>query len=748
MNQWLPNREPKVSSDVLQALSHMYPLLPPDTIIEQATKVIQKILGFYRRQMDRNAITQLLASVLKTTIDASGNCLDTISDLIIGNLFDLVCVQPDYERPQTVKGHYEVLRCFDLMVTCYSTKIFEMLLVQMRSNNERERIKSLLVLTHLTNTVDGLIRQKIADFLSLLKQMVNLEKTCKLKMVILKTIVALAQKNLVTDADFIKFILRNCCALQKFNQDYGTAEEQADLIEACQNSLYILCSTVVSMDEIIKYELLQAYMQLDHTTVCHAIAKCLAKVYARKFDGATTPIADAIPITVKDPSPEAIFVRSLILMGNVDETQRTENILLFLKYYAPVVHKHLRPMWLERIPIDLIPVVGNKEEFLPKLYQFLQATIKDVDDFKFAESLVNKCANQLVLYPQFPLPIASTSDYVIPKIMQQERGMLLKVIGICLCYVTDTQTIESMVDFIMTTVRQERLDKNTPNMEYEQRFYPASEALGFASRIHYELVLARVTHLVKGEGKTKTGNTFFGSLMKDSAKELEIYKINILTIRTYECIVQTVAADVVLKDIDKKMVTYLSKQLEQKKDFTMKKLILNTLLTIAQKIRENNDSGHRLHMRNILLNQLINIESSFENLPLFPTILKLASALIQQNIFTSVQGTNTNVDDAYHQEVYAFFEESCRKFFTTAQQLKSDFESIAEDEHNSILAQYLNLSLPELNCLVRAIFEQSPSPATLDDVNGVLENWIKNPNPEVRICAGHVMNDALYVSNP
>lgn len=94
LQQWLPNREPKVCSEILQALSHIYPLLPHEKILEQAPKVIPLLQSFYRRSMDRNAITQLLASVLKTTIDADCNSLEGQSDSLITNLFDLVCVIP------------------------------------------------------------------------------------------------------------------------------------------------------------------------------------------------------------------------------------------------------------------------------------------------------------------------------------------------------------------------------------------------------------------------------------------------------------------------------------------------------------------------------------------------------------------------------------------------------------------------------------------------------------------------------
>lgn len=57
LQQWLSSREPKVCSEILHALSYIYPLLPKDKLIEQVPKVILQLQGFYRRSMDRNAIT-------------------------------------------------------------------------------------------------------------------------------------------------------------------------------------------------------------------------------------------------------------------------------------------------------------------------------------------------------------------------------------------------------------------------------------------------------------------------------------------------------------------------------------------------------------------------------------------------------------------------------------------------------------------------------------------------------------------
>ncbi|XP_017492787.1 PREDICTED: maestro heat-like repeat-containing protein family member 1, partial [Rhagoletis zephyria] len=125
-NQWLHSREPKVCVEILQALSSMYPLLPVDKIQDQSPRLMPQILALYRRSIERNSVTQFLSSVLKTNIALQPSVLDAVADQLISNLFDLVCVFPDYEKPQTVKGHYEVLRCFHLLSGIYDLNYYEL----------------------------------------------------------------------------------------------------------------------------------------------------------------------------------------------------------------------------------------------------------------------------------------------------------------------------------------------------------------------------------------------------------------------------------------------------------------------------------------------------------------------------------------------------------------------------------------------------------------------------------------------
>lgn len=453
INQWLPCRDPKVSGDILQALAHMYGLLPAAHIDEQAQRVVAQLIGFYRRSMDRNAITLLLAAVLKATLDQNPLALSAQCDPLCVHLFDLVCVNPDYERPQTVKGHCEVLRCFDRLFAVHPGRVADMLLVQLRSNNERERIKSLLVLAHVCNLHAAAVRARLSEYTALVRPLLLAERSPRMKMVLLKLVLAFAQNGLVeTDAaggDCVRFLLRNCCGLDAVGgaaaqrESAGGAvdvELTAELQQMCRNSLYMLVASVPAMDELMKTELLRAFVRLDHTVAAETIAKCLAKLFARGVEMPTTAAEDeGVTADIVGTNPETVFVRCLILLGNAQEVRRGEQLFEFLKHFCPVLNKHLRQLWLERLPEMVAELTSTAERstaavYHEKLLAFVQATIRDVDDFKFAEFLVLKLVQQQPLYPPFHADAVQQTVAVgeaAPLNLQAERGMLLKLIGIC-----------------------------------------------------------------------------------------------------------------------------------------------------------------------------------------------------------------------------------------------------------------------------------------------------------------------------
>ncbi|XP_036218360.2 maestro heat-like repeat-containing protein family member 1 isoform X2 [Bactrocera oleae] len=756
-NQWLHTREPKVCVEILQALSSMYPLLPVDKIQDQSSRLIPQILALYRRSIERNSVTQFLSSVLKTNIAVQPSLLDPVAEQLISHLFDLICVFPDYEKPQTVKGHYEVLRCFHLLSGIYASKIIDILLIHLRNNSERDRIKSLLILTHLMNTSTAHIGDKLQGFLECLKPMIMSEKGIKMKMTLLKTIVALSQKGFIKEKEFVWFVVRYSCKYTKVNQEHGSLEEHANFVLSCENSLYMLSSTAGTMDELLKRELLNYFVLLDYTDVCSNLAKCLGSLFAKspnieyeiagdddaeeKKDAAGEEHAkESGHANIKSgkiivPCPESIFTRCLALLGNFHCIKRSSNILTFLKYYYPHLNPELNTLWDKHIP-DLLLHINKESVFSRKLIEFISETVEYLNtrDENFAERLVNRMSDQLNLYP------ISTPhlEFVMP-IMTTERGMLMKSLALALCCATEPQTINAKIDLIITSARQEKLDKHIKHAEYEQKIAPCALALGYISRKHLTHLIKKLAELAHiGGRKHSTG--FFSNLhfIKDTHKEQELYKTNLLVIKSFGHILDESDPMQSLQNLDDTILNFLILQLTGTKDQTIMSAILKTLLSICnQIIATKEELTAPLKYRKQIMEAVfsIPIEAPFNDLPLLPTILKLGTDFIRIGGVEPTESVDGSV----------IFEIACKNFFACAQHLKIKFDSPEEDERNSFLAKHLNESLPELNALAKAIIETDPSPSTLDLIISILETWTRDKNSEVRICASHVFNNGLEV---
>lgn len=349
MQQWINTRNSKLCSEFLIVLSYMYPLLPVHKILDNTGKIIHTLLMMYKRSIDRSSISIYLNSVIHTTSRLDGRLLESQVDSVVNAIFDLICVNPDFEKPIAVRSHNEVLRCYDLVARNYGDKVNDMILVKFKAYDDSEKVKALILLTHLTNTSEDVVKLKVNEYLIILRQMMMSEKTFKTKQIILRSIVAFAQKGFIKHKIFIKFIIHHCCHLVKIQADQGTKDEAAELVRSCNNTLKILSRTLNNgLEKLLKTELLHVFMQYEYTDATTTFAQCLTTLFM-KDDKMFSSIAEDETDTqsmaastesitggdsLKIPSAESIFVRCLVLMANFDDKERIKSILNFLLQFC------------------------------------------------------------------------------------------------------------------------------------------------------------------------------------------------------------------------------------------------------------------------------------------------------------------------------------------------------------------------------------------------------------------------------
>lgn len=757
--QWLNTRDSKLSAHLLKVLSYMYPLLPKQKISDNTNKIINSLLMMYNRQIDRASINIFLSSVIQTTQKIDPQLLDAQSDAVIIRIFDVINATPDFENPVASRSHNEVLRCYDLLTKTYGSKVMEVIHTKFKSNDDRDKVKALMLLTHLTNTRSDIVGFRKSDFTDILKQLVMNEKQFRMKTILLKAVMAFAQKGFIQDSVFAKFLIHHCCRLVKILPEQGTRDDENEFIRDSRNSLIILARTSdKAMDDLLKAELLLSFMLYEYTEATMTFAKCLVSLFQKnpdmytfeedEMDEENPGVSQSNP---KLPSAESVFVRMLVLMADFEDKDRIIEILKFTQQFCPnLAGKHLQPLWNEKIP-EMIEIVkiGDDDKLYKELNKFLMTTIKDIDDVKFSESLVNKMSDQYSLYmtqPYVPPQVINqiTTEVIVPN-LRLERGMLLKIIGICVCYVSEKPSVESKIDLIINQVRLEKLEKLYTIEEIEEKFIDPAKALGFVSIVHYENLMKKFELIIMDDTLKKSSKFFPITFTKDTQKENEKFRLRLLIIYSFYYMVQNTHKENILNaddNVTMKLIEYLNRQLLEIRECKIKEKILLTLLNISNIYLEQNEKKVEFKFTNDLLNLILRIPISnelgkdnfnagnwgyYDYLPLFPTILKLATNLIKLSPFDDENLKDTEL-----------LNNSAHNFFTAAQNLNADNEV-----SQSYLAPNITSSIPELNLFIKMLLQRKPSPDCLDDIVSVLEPWLKEKNPQVRICAGLILESTL-----
>lgn len=729
-------------------LSHMFPLLRPEKVSEQICKAIPALVALYRKTIDRLSITKCLAAAINAAVLVNPTILEPVHTQLIASLFDLVCVNPDYEKPQTVKGHYEVLRCFDLVTQKpYETIVMELLMTQLRSATERDRVKSLQLLVHFCSTREELVRINLTEFTKILRQMITTERMIRLKMHLLKTIIAFAEKGFINDKAFIKFVVRFSCELAK-PSEFGTEADQAEFHQTCNNSLYILSSTVATVDDLLKRELLSALLSADYYTAIPMIAKCLAKLFERSVEVQSEGLAgegtdDQIATLTAVPDPIAVLIRCLVLLDNPAERKRTNHILVFLRAFAPLIDKHIQTLWNERVAHYLNGLNKRKESSASsrKMKQgdiapaFLLETIKDIDGPAFVSAAISELMNQRILFFNHTQEKehSRASDF---KTVQStvERGNLFKLLGVCLSQVEKEEELAAGIDLLIETAKSEKFDKSS---SLEESVLPAiGSAFGSVARKHFPRALKDLMQVLRSDAK-KSSSGMFSKLnfVKEHQKEADIYKMRLFVFISLQQVVESAQnTPEYLQTVEVGLIEPLLLEFQEISSVLFREKIIQILLKVCQNIYDQFPE-YEMQNRESILRTVLTIDVDAENLQLLPNILTLGACLIKMN----VDSYNTIMND---HEIITYV---CEAFFSIAKRLKTEFDSAEEDERNSFIAGHLNASLPQLIAFVQVIVEQNPTPACLDVITTIVEKWAQDANSQVRICAGHVIKAILNI---
>nr|CAD7445664.1 unnamed protein product [Timema bartmani] len=697
-SSWLQSRDPKVPpapyfvcETVLGALGPMFALLPADKVAEQVPRLVPALLALYRRNMDPHPVTQCLAAVLLVVISSTKTSLEPHLDNLLNVMFDLVCTSPDYVQPLTVKNHYEVLRCFDRIALHFTDRLVELLVQQLKNNNDRERIKALFVITHLVNSSENRVNSRLTDLVFGLRGMLG-EHNCRVKKVLLKTIVALAYRGYLSDTEgreFVEFIVRQCCPSTLPGKESDNAALSEELRSTCCNTLYLLATTVPQVEDLLWTLLLQLLPVAQYTPATGIITRCLTHLAAKKREEPSTN-----DNTVELPGPHVVFARCLALLGSPLESNRGVHVLGFLKNYANILNSHLKQVWNQRLSVLVARIEDTTDSWRDEVWEdlvleFLSVTLTELADEKWSRQLGDSLTGQIPLYVDHPL----------------EKAMLYKCLAVVIVHSTDKEFVNQQLEVLVGALKQAS----------PQESKSVARALGLCAREHLHPLLARLERLATEELARKSSRLL--GFMKDSRHELELERLKTSLLLCYGEVALEAPGTQLLPRLEHGPAAWVLAQLRGAKGPRTKEAALETVGNIAESFHPNRNSLHiPLQGRSEILAMVLD-QFQAQSADLHTTVLKVVTALVR-------------LPPPLTPEERVVVLKAC---FTQVYQGIGGRGDV----------------LSSLGSLVRQILLDSVSPATLDEMFTLLEPWLVSGDAHQREAAVTTLSMVLrcYLDN-
>lgn len=702
-NQWLPSHEPKVSESVLEALGPITRLISERQFNETVNKFVLSLLSLYRKPMiNFYYISQCISYLLSPSpLNPKLSLNDSVINSVNHVLFNLVLLEPDYDQPHTVKNHFEILRCFDHMAGQFPEQTLESLLHQCKNNQEKERMKAIIVLTHLTTSSQVFIDNYAAKFIAILKVMIAMEQGLKMKKLLVKAIVGLVYRNCISSAEdfgMIEFIIKHCGWDGPPN---ASKYELTDLHDTCKSSLILMCNTVTSVRTQLRNLLLTALTVEEFSTSMSTVSHCLTSLLQNN-SAVTIDDKDQTEKKIEEVkcSPDLVFVRCLTHIAEPDQTERNRNLLVFLEEFSEDVHKNLKNSWTVEIQrlLKYVEKIESKEQWHSMLLDLLVAAIEQVNSDKWVETIANLMSQQV---------LSKKQSSVI-------KGVSLQYLAILSCHMSNAAAVEKILKIILLALKAIPMD----SIDY------VSKAIGIGSRQHGEFILNELDIIYK-ENESKRGSKILNFLSsRNSKNEIELSIVKYATITCYGKVAGECLDVHVLARLGENVTSILYDILKSNPPFDLCKASVTTLYEIAKALfpaaHHNVALRNRWQLLNAVLEQIYNSNLDKRNVELYPIIVKASKALtkLQKGILPEERNTILRV--------------LFNSIFGELSSFKRKYEIEGNGEKNDLLAKTLNDSLTLLHHLIRELIIQSTCLSTIDDLIGLLIEWIRHENDEIR----------------
>ncbi|KAH1014351.1 hypothetical protein HUJ04_003198 [Dendroctonus ponderosae] len=709
---WLLSKDPKVVETVLDAMSAIFVALPIDKVSQQISKIIPCLLNLYKRNINPYVITKCLYAVLRKGTSVNGMLLEPLLSNILSTLSDLICLNPDYAQPDSARCHSEVLRCYECIAVHFTDTTIDRLLVHLKNNNDKEKLKGLIVITHLiAYSSEQTIHRRLKDLLKYLNEML-IHSHIKVKKILVKIVIALAHKRVLTNKElnpdgaelYLEFVLKMCCKQAQPKNSEITPEELQEIQTSADNALYVLTTSIPELHEILWQLLLKCFLSTGYDDAVVIVLRCLTYLASKRE-------------TAK--SCEAAFVRGMVLLSNPLPSLRGTFILNFLRNIQPCDVASHKTVWDLKLPqlskyLDQNYDGFNMLEWHDQMFDFLNLLLSSVGNGAFNEILLSKAQKQLELYNNIKNISYQDKDEVQTKLA--EKRFLLKFIAIILTYLKSKETVLQTIDSLLVNVRL---------IDYSE-LHACAEAVGIAARVHLQLVLEKLAHLRKEVLHKKSIKLF--SFMKNQTHELGIERLRYVMIYSYAEVCNEAPTDQLLRVIESEILDFVLNELLISKEFPIKKVCLRAIQSVADAMHPNRNKLHiKMAERDKVIDAVFNqmhLHSGPDYVELFPVIMAAMTALIKLPLPLESQ-ERIRLIKLFFDNVYNASSIYCKINPSGSGSYFGDLKMVP----------CVTKSFSELNQFVHELLVQNLSPATLDEIVTLLELWMAKKKPEQRLPA-------------
>ncbi|CAF2850281.1 unnamed protein product [Rotaria sp. Silwood2] len=618
---WIGSKELKVRNICVQAIGRLVYLFSSSKFTEQYPRLLQNVLGFYRKAVDHLYASETLNSVVLLAHQWNVPQLKQAMDIILREVLNEI--QINYEafengNEHAVKNQNELLRTLSILGKHAPQTIWPWLLQRMdqAGTNDKVRIVLLVIYRHLVYAFGNDAPSTPFDYKSLLVSSLRPTlntATLKITKYLSQLIVAMAchgYLQLEGRTFLIEYIVRNCTYPLTANEDNktdsaATTTPNADVRIMCRNILNAFSSTIEGMDEVLWPLLMEFLVPEMYTGAFGIITKALAQSGQQQITAKKDTFWVDFELLVNLPKPNEIITRCFVLLGEplVEET-RGISILNFLRIAVTELKTELKELWGKVIP-RLLQNLNDDDEhkkfdsanWQDLILKLLSKTLDVVEREDWISDIGACFVKQLPLYIK----------------LERERGFAYKCIGIVLRKSKINEFVSRTLESMMTVI----------NFQHEHERNGWATMFGFCSTTHLDIVLQRVDLYLKiGDSKssasTSSGSSgLFGFLSSKTDTHSDLSRATTLLAYAYVSIFATL--DLIISRMETSILINAVKIARTIKEETGKLIVAKSFVILAQSMNTNHlKTDFVFASRNDLIQEMINYITQETNVKLQP----------------------------------------------------------------------------------------------------------------------------------